>query len=121
MSDKGRTQVVRGTLELTDQGLETPKRFIGYSGQVTLHLPDIKMQATVRELPEYNELVVFPQTDKDGHNDVPERHVRFGGHLYEIVDNREVDECPECGSDSVDATADPVKCYDCEHEFRREN
>lgn len=107
------------TLRLTDEGLETPEHLVGATGVITIEKPDLKMGATFRGdgVPEYSELTVFPPTNPDNEQFCPEGCVRINGKLYEVIDDRDLNECPHCGSDSVDATGDPPKCYDCETEL----
>lgn len=101
-------------VRLTDDGLETPDHLVGVTGSVQVELPEIKMTQnyTGDGVPEYSELLVFPTTDKDSEF-VPEGHARIAGTLYDVVDDRDTNECPECGSDKIDVLADPVVCYDC--------
>lgn len=104
------------TLSLTDDGLEAPTGLVGRTGQVTVEKPEITMTMTfsgdgIREFEP--ELAAFPTTDKDPAN-VPEEHIRIDGTLYRIVDDRDLNECPHCGSDKVAACDDPPKCYGCD-------
>lgn len=102
-------------VRLTDEGLETPDPLIGRTGVVTVTTPELQMDFTYGGdgVQEYSELLTFPPTDKESHY-VPEGHARIDGVLYEVVDDRELNECPECGSDKVDATGDPPRCYTCD-------
>jgi hypothetical protein len=107
------------TLRLTDEGLETPGHLVGETGQIEVQKPEIKMTFTYTGdgVSEFSELVNFPPTEKDPVY-CPEGHVRIRGTLYEIVDDRDLNECPHCGSDKVSAADDPARCYTCETDIR---
>lgn len=103
-------------LRLTDDGLEAPEHLVGRTGQIKVEKPDITMTLSytgdgVRKVDP--ELVTFPPTGADS-TDVPEGHVRIQGTLYRIRDDRDLSECPHCGSDKVSACDDPSKCYTCD-------
>lgn len=102
-------------VRLVDGGLVTPDHLVGQTGVVRVEMPDIEIEYTYGGdgVQEISELVVFPPTDKEPVN-LPEGYVRIQGTLYEVVDDRDLNECPHCGSDKVDATADDPKCYDCD-------
>lgn len=104
-------------VRLTDRGLETPDHLIGRTGQVKVEKPDIAMTFTFtgEGVPEYSELVSFPPTDPRVEENVPEGYVRIAGEVYEVVDERTFNTCPECGSDKVTET----RCYTCDVEFDR--
>ena len=104
-------------LRLTDEGVDTPTRLVGRTGKITVEKPNLRMDITfkgkVREIEP--ELLTFPTTgEKYRGFDIPERHVRIEGRLYEIVDERDLNECPHCGSDKVAAHDEPPKCYACD-------
>lgn len=101
-------------LRLTDDGLETPKHLVGRTGRVRVEKPTIEMTFTYKGdgVQEYSELLTFLPSES-GNGDVPKDHARIEGTLYEIVDDRTVQECPECGSDSVSIDP-PHKCYGCD-------
>lgn len=102
------------TLRLLDEGLEMPDHLVGKQGVVELEKPDITMEATFDgPIPEISTATVFPTTGKSSPS-VPDGHIRIDGDLYEIIDERELNECPHCGSDKVDATGDPPRCYTCD-------
>lgn len=105
-------------MRLLDEGLETPEKIIGAT-RVTVETPTLEMARKYKEggVPRISELTVFPTTGDDDSPRVPEGHVRISGTLYELEDCRELNECPECGSDKVDATDDPPKCYTCKNEL----
>lgn len=122
-SDQSRSGVQHATpkVRLVDDGLEVPDELVGRTGQIKVEKPEISMTMSyvgdgVQEIDQ--NMVVFPPTDKDPIN-VPEGHVRIDGQIYEVVDDREINECLECGSDKVAPCDDPVKCYDCDAEFSR--
>jgi len=106
-------------VRLTDKGLETPDHLVGRTGQIKVEKPEITMTLSyvADGVQEYDRnLVSFPPTDKDPIN-VPEGHVRIDGTLYEVVDDRELNECPNCGSDKIPAGSDEPKCYTCDTEI----
>ncbi|ELZ84418.1 hypothetical protein C453_12766 [Haloferax elongans ATCC BAA-1513] len=107
------------TLALTDEGLETPSHVVGKTGVVVVEKPHMKIEFTYSGdgVQEYSELTVFPTTGKSGNGDVPEGHIKIQGRLYKIEDERDVDECPHCGSDKVSSTDDAYRCYTCDTDF----
>lgn len=104
-------------LVLTDDGPVTPDHLVGRTGLVTVEKPNLTMEITftgnVREV-EPELLTIPPTGEKYRGYSIPEGHVKIEGRLYEVVDERDLDECPHCGSDKVSAHADPPKCYTCE-------
>jgi len=113
----GGTVQVDGQVTLTDDGVEAPKHVVGRTGVVTVETPSIQMDITFaepcREIEP--ELFTFPPTGEDQQGyDIPEGHVKIGGRLYEVIDGRDLDECPHCGSDKVAACDTPQRCYSCE-------
>lgn len=117
LPDGGTTTSDRERLVLTDDGVRTPDRLVGRTGVVTVEKPNLTMEITfsgdVREVEP--ELLSFPPTGEDHRGfAIPEGHVRINGWLYEVVDERELNECPHCGSDKVAAHDDPPKCYGCD-------
>jgi len=104
-------------LVLTDGGVKTPESLVGRTGEVTVEKPNLQMDITfsgeIREVEP--ELLTFPPTgEKYRGYDIPEGHVRIEGRLYEVVDERDLNECPHCGSDKIAAHDDPAKCYGCD-------
>lgn len=107
-------------LALTDDGVEAPEHLIGQTGVITVEKPHLEMDLHYvgDGVSEYDtELVTFPTTGKTGNSRIPEGHVRIEGTLYELVDERILDECPDCGSDKIPAGSDDPKCYDCDKEL----
>ena len=103
-------------LALTDEGLEAPEHLVGATGVITVEKPHLQMDITYvgDGVSEYDDhLTAFPTTGKTGY-DIPEGHIRIQGTLYEIVDERILNECPECGSDKIPAGSDDPKCYNCD-------
>ena len=114
--ERGRIEHKTPKVRLTDKGLETPEHLIGRTGTVRVEKPEIPMELQYINdgVQEYDtNLLTFPPTDKDPIN-CPEGHVRIDGTLYEVVDDRDLNECPHCGSDKVSACGDPPKCYGCD-------
>ncbi len=108
-------------LVLTDDGVDTPDRLVGRTGTITVEKPGLAMDMTftaggVRETEP--ELLTFPPTGEQYRGyDLPEGHVRIDGRLYEVVDERDLSECPHCGSDRVAAHDLPPRCYACERDI----
>lgn len=102
-------------VQLVDDGLVTPEHLVGKTGVVRVEMPEISIEYTYQGdgVQEISELLVFPPTDKEAVN-LPNGYVKIQGQLYEVVDDRELNECPHCESDKIDATADDPKCYDCD-------
>lgn len=82
------------TIRMTDDGLVMPEELVGTTGTLTVEWPSEKMQSQTLQLvePGIPEVcsyicrgVMPPETAA---NDVPGSHLRIGGTLYEIVDDR---------------------------------
>jgi len=104
-------------LRLTDDGLEVPEGLVGYTGAVEVVKPNISKTVYYSEpgVAEIDrEMVVFPTTGNAQRTGVPPGYVRIQGDLYEIVDDRDLDECPHCESEKVAACDTPVFCYGCD-------
>ncbi|MCL9818352.1 hypothetical protein [Natronocalculus amylovorans] len=106
------------TIRMTNKGVEVPEDLIGRTGTVVVVHADlvVRLQYASDGIQEYDRnLIAFPPTDNDvEHPMVPNGHLRIDGKLYRVIDDRDLDECPECGSDQVAAWDIPPKCYGCD-------
>jgi len=108
-------------LVLTDAGVDTPDRLVGRTGKITVEKPSLTMDMSfsgdgIRATEP--ELLTFPPTgEKYRGYDLPEGYVRIDGRLYEVIDERDLSECPHCGSDKVAAHDSPPRCYGCEQDL----
>jgi hypothetical protein len=110
-------------LRLTDEGVDTPEELVGRAGTVVVEKPEIQMEMHFTgdgiQKPS-TQLLTFPPTDKDPIR-VPEGDARIDGTFYEDVYERDLNECPHCGSDKVAAHDEPPKCYGCDRTLRPES
>ena len=112
------------TIRMTNKGVEVPEDLIGRTGTVVVVHAGlvVKLQYVNDGIQQYDtNLIAFPPTDNDiKHPVVPNGHLRIDGQLYRVIDDRDLDECPECGSDQIAAWDNPPKCYGCDTVFKVE-
>jgi len=104
-------------LRLTDEGLEAPEHLVGATGTVVVEKPNLTMEmeyfgSGVSEFDEH--LLGFPTDDDEPCGDVPPGCVKIQHTLYEVVDDRTITECPECGGTGVSPRTSPVHCFTCD-------
>jgi len=114
--DGGCAEDGRETLRLTDEGLEVPDDLVGTTGTVRVEKPSIKMNVSftgsgAKAFSDH--LLSFPTDEDEQLGDVPPGSVRIAGTLYEVIDDRSIQQYPECRSSSVSAQDDPRHCYTC--------
>lgn len=88
-----------GTLVLGNDGLHIPDWLIGYTGQLTLHKPTLKIQPHVTEpgLPEVSAILQTYPDDGDWDDRLGEGMISLSTHdheerIYEIDDQRTADD-----------------------------